>query len=166
MTEQKARETLEAKWWDKWWTRGYSWAALANHSLGDELLEEKKKGLFGESSLQDYWRLDPETGNHRTDDEMWQSGELTEAPDAVLWHRAHVPLKWPDGSDGKAAWGAADKQKLAKILSLRLSKAGQKALKKNFLNKISIIGHSFRGSFYLVSIVCSEQKCRCGPCCR
>lgn len=93
MTEQKTRETLEAEWWDKWWTAGYSWGALANHSLGDELLEDKKKGLFGESSLQDYWRRDPETGKQRTDEEMRQAGELVQTPDGELWHRAHVPLK-------------------------------------------------------------------------
>ena len=131
MTDQKTRETLEAEWWDKWWKTGYSWAALANHSLGHKLLEGKKKGLFGEASLQEYWRRDPETGKLRTDEEMWQAGELVQTPDGELWHRAHVPLRWQDGRDAKEAWDAANKQKLAKILSRRLIEAGQNALKKN-----------------------------------
>jgi hypothetical protein len=131
MTEQKTRETLEAAWWDKWWTAGYSWGALVNHSLGDELLEDKKKGLFGESSLQDYWRRDPETGKQRTDEEMRQSDELVQTPDGELWHRAHVPLKWRDGRPGKLAWSPTDKQKLIKILSLRLTEAGRNAFEKN-----------------------------------
>ncbi|MFN7882839.1 MAG: pentapeptide repeat-containing protein, partial [bacterium] len=131
MTDQKARETLEAEWWERWWKTGYSWAALTNHSLGHELFEGRKKGLSGEASLQEYWRRDPETGKRRTDEEMWQAAELIKTPDGMLWHRAHVPLKWQDGSDAKEAWDDANKQKLANILSLRLTKARQDALKKN-----------------------------------
>lgn len=131
MAEQKTRETLEAEWWEAWWTRGYSWPALANHSLGDELLENNKKGLWGESSLQDYWRRDPDTGKERTNEEMYRLGELIKTPDGMLWHRAHVPLRWQDGRDAKQAWDGANKQKLASILSPRLTKAGQNALEKN-----------------------------------
>jgi uncharacterized protein YjbI with pentapeptide repeats len=130
MTEQKTRETLKAEWWEAWWQKNYSWDNLDLHSLGDELGPRKKKGLFGETSLQDYWRRNPETGESRTDEKMLQSGELVQTPDGELWHRAHVPLKWLDGRPGKEAWDETQNQRLLDILSIRLTEAGQNSLEK------------------------------------
>jgi hypothetical protein len=133
MAEQKTRETLEAEWWEAWWQRSYSWDSLVFHSLGDEFGPRKKKGLFGETSLQDYWRRDPETGEPRTDEKMRQLGELVQAPDGDLWHRAHVPLKWLDDRPAKKAWDDTQNKKLLEILSIRLKKAGENSLENNGL---------------------------------
>lgn len=127
MTEPKTHEALEAEWWDRWWLSDYSWNGLARRGLGGGFVSFGARGLFGEESLQEYWRHDPKTGHRRTDDEMRAAGELISGIDGEPWHLAHVPLKWKDHSPAKNAWAAELTKRVYQILLQRLktSKEGQ-----------------------------------------
>lgn len=120
MSEQKTRETLEAEWWDKWWRRDYSWDGLKSRGLGGDYLALDTKGPNGEVNLQEYWRRDPETGQIRNDDAMIDAGELVVSDDGILWHVAHVPLKWKSEQPAKQAWSGQQQQQLHDILERRV----------------------------------------------
>ena len=120
MAEEKTRETLEAEWWDRWWTEDYSWNGLARQPLGGSYLGEERRGAFGEKSLQEYWRREPDSEKTRTDEELLAAGELLRAPDGALWHIVHVPLTWKDRTGAKSNWNNETKRKLSDILQLRL----------------------------------------------
>ncbi|MCA3314442.1 MAG: pentapeptide repeat-containing protein [Roseomonas sp.] len=120
MTEQKTRETLEDEWWDRWWTEDYSWNGLARQPLGGSYFGEERRGAFGEKSLQEYWRREPDSEKTRTDEELLAAGELTRAPDGALWHIVHVPITWKDRTRAKSNWNNETKRKLSDTLQLRL----------------------------------------------
>jgi uncharacterized protein YjbI with pentapeptide repeats len=124
MAEEKTRETLEAEWWDRWWTEDYSWNGLARQKLGGSYFEEERRGAFGEKSLQDYWRREPDSEKIRTDEELLTAGELIRAPDGALWHIVHVPLAWRNRKDAKSEWDDEKNKKLSDILQLRLLNTG------------------------------------------
>lgn len=89
----ETREEREARWWAAWFEADYSWEGLAKKDiLGG--------GQFGEKTLQDYWRRDPETGKRRTDEALREAGELIEC-EGRWWHLVHLPL---DGDKGKKTW--------------------------------------------------------------
>lgn len=121
MAEPKTHEALEAEWWDRWWLSDYSWNGLARRGLGGGFATVGPRGLFGEESLQEYWRHDPKTGRRRTDDEMRAVGELIPGVDQELWHLAHVPLKWKEERHAKLGWGPELNARLYDILLLRLA---------------------------------------------
>ena len=120
MNDQKTRETLEAEWWDNWWRRDYSWDGLKSRGLGGDYLALDTKGPNGEVNLQEYWRRDPETGQIRNDDAMIDAGELVVSADGILWHVAHVPLKWKSQQPAKKAWSDQQQEQLQKILQRRV----------------------------------------------
>lgn len=120
MAEEKTRETLEAEWWHRWWTEDYSWNGLARQPLGGSYFGEERRGAFGEKSLREYWRREPDSAKTRTDEELLAAGELIRAPDGALWHIVHVPLTWKDGTRAKSNWNNETQRKLSAILQLRL----------------------------------------------
>jgi hypothetical protein len=128
MDEPKTLEALKADWWECWWEADYSWRKLRLHILGEHSVVE---GLLGEKTLQDYWRRHPETAKPRSDDEMLEAGELLISPDGNLWHLAHVPLRWKDGTPAKHGWDFDKNDQLNEILLLRLTKTGESEIEKN-----------------------------------
>jgi GNAT superfamily N-acetyltransferase len=119
MAPAKTPEELAADWWANWWETDYSWNGLAQP---DKKIAGKG-GLHGEQSLQDYWRIDPATGNRRSDTDMRKAGELETAPDGTSWHIAHVPLVWRDGSAAKAGWSDKKRALLTAIVATRINVA-------------------------------------------
>jgi hypothetical protein len=79
-------EDDEKKWWLAWRKVDFSWL-----SIGER---DAKSG----EAWQDYWRSDFKTGAIRSDAELLDSGELEKDSSGRLWHLAHVPLVWDDGS--------------------------------------------------------------------
>src|SRR5580658_4885121 len=75
----------QQNWWDDWYKVDFSWAALAKHRKDEE-------------TLQDYWRKDPTKSSALTDQELLAKGELQKDPLGRLWHIAHVPLAWSNGT--------------------------------------------------------------------
>ncbi len=128
MDEPKTLEALKADWWERWWSADYSWRNLKLHFLGEH---SSREGLWGEKTLQDYWRRDPKTALCRRDDEMLESGELLISPDGNLWHLAHVPLRWKDGTLAKQGWDFDKNDQLNEILLLRLTKTGESEIEKD-----------------------------------
>ncbi len=122
MAEPSARGALESEWWYRWWKANYSWRNLKLHFLGQH---SDREGLWGEKTLQDYWRRDPGTAMPRSDDEMREAGELLSSPDGNLWHLAHVPLYWKDGEPAKQGWDFDKCDQLNEILLLRLITTGE-----------------------------------------
>ena len=91
----ETREEREARWWRGWFEADYSWEGLAKKDiLGG--------GQFGEQTLQDYWRRDPETGGVRDDAMLKAAGELVQF-DGRWWHLVHLP---PSGRGGVESWKA------------------------------------------------------------
>ncbi len=141
-----AAKKSEIAWWKAWRRRDYSWEGLRNHQIGWDhggpktslygkmrLLPQEKKfhgTIFGDNTLQDYWRRDPVTGARRSDEDLIALGELVWSPAGQgkkaapkLWHIAHVPLNWENGSPAKSAWGNAEEQRLTAVLQPRLQQA-------------------------------------------
>ena len=56
---------------------------------------------------------------------MREAGELLSSPDGTLWHLAHVPLYWKDGTLAKQGWDFDKCDQLKEILLLRLIKTGE-----------------------------------------
>jgi hypothetical protein len=112
----KSREQLEADWWKRWWAEDFSWEGLAKKPIYGA------GGLHGEKSLQDYWRRDPAKPDIIRDDRAMESaGELIRAPGGKLWHLAHVPLTWQDGSPAKAALTGDETASMSFLFSARAS---------------------------------------------
>jgi len=128
MPESSKRDVLEREWWDRWWEADYSWRNLRLHFLGEH---SDREGLWGEKTLQEYWRRDPETAMLRSDDEMREAGELLSSPDGNLWHLAHVPLHWKDETPAKQGWDFDKNHQLNEILLLRLTKTGKSDIEKD-----------------------------------
>ena len=122
MLESSKRDVLEREWWDRWWKADYSWRNLRLHFFGEH---SDREGLWGEKTLQDYWRRDPQTVMPRSDDEMREAGELLSSPDGNLWHLAHVPLRWKDGTLAKQGWDFDKDDQLNEILLGRLTKTSE-----------------------------------------
>jgi uncharacterized protein YjbI with pentapeptide repeats len=51
-----------------------------------------------DTTLQDYWRKDPVGTSFRSDDQLLAAKELEKDPFDRLWHIAHIPVAWDDGS--------------------------------------------------------------------
>jgi hypothetical protein len=113
-------ERLEQRWWRAWWAEDFSWPALARKPLGQRA-EGIWSALFKKKALQDYWRLDG-AGNTRTDTQLEREGELVRDPNGRLWHLAHVPLHWPNGTAAKATWNQSQRQHLANVVADRLAR--------------------------------------------
>lgn len=117
-TTPETKEERQARWWRDWWAADYSWDGLAKKEiLGG--------GQWGEKTLQDYWRRDPETGEARTDEAMKAVGELVEHG-GQWWHLAHLPTMGGRES-GAYSWknnlDAPDWVRLATIITDRLAVA-------------------------------------------
>lgn len=111
------REELENAWWDRWWAEDFSWEGLAKKTIAF------KGGLHGEKTLQEYWRRQPgKRGFVRSDDQILATGELVRDPEENLWHLAHVPLTWRDGTAAKSAW-TDGRTLFLQILTTRLEMA-------------------------------------------
>lgn len=114
------REALEYAWWDDWWAEDFSWEGLAEKKIAGT------GGVHGEKTLQEYWRRGPDNPSVlRDNDAMLAAGELVYGPGRKLWHLAHVPLTWNDGSgkNGAAAksdWNDAERENLRDILRRRI----------------------------------------------
>jgi hypothetical protein len=115
-----AHERLEQRWWRSWWAEDFSWPALARKPLGQRA-SGIWSALFKKKDLQDYWRLDA-AGRTRNDAELERQGELVRDPNGRLWHLAHVPLHWPNGTAAKAAWNQEQREYLGKIIADRLAR--------------------------------------------
>lgn len=116
MAPSKTPDELKADWWRDWWAADYSWDGLAHP---DKYIQDGR----GDSGLQDYWRTDPTTKLGRDDNALIAVGELIRAPDGRLWHIAHVPFVWADGSAAKSAWPHETRMRLAAIVTARLGAA-------------------------------------------
>lgn len=138
MAEAKTREEREAEWWEAWWSADYSWAGLRDKEIAGD------GGLHGEKSVQDYWRADPATGEIKADATLEACGELERDPYGFLWHIAHIPLLWRDGSRAKVEWNDARRQKLAAIIAARLRAAGETTASQKMFEKGIITGQDGR----------------------
>lgn len=88
----------------------FSWDALKDHPIDGH--------PSGAKTLQDYWRLDPQTGTLRTDDALRDLGLLEDLND-TRWHALHTPA-----ADGwKAQSGKAMPDALAEEIRLRLAQS-------------------------------------------
>ncbi|MBX9964184.1 MAG: pentapeptide repeat-containing protein [Burkholderiales bacterium] len=78
------------QWWSAWRVDDFSWNGLAARPMppNDD----------GIGSLRDYWLTDPVTGAVRDTGTLTQSGEVIADPAGMLWHLAHVPVRWDDGT--------------------------------------------------------------------
>lgn len=133
MAESNA-EQIQAEWWAGWRRADYTWPGLANKQwpgwiVTDEgsLVEAETGRVFGDprqrsvsglkgrpASLQDYWRVDPQSGQVRTDAEM--EGELILHPSHFrpsdrsrreTYHPVHLPLTYADGTPTvKEGWAS------------------------------------------------------------
>lgn len=112
----ETREEREARWWAAWFAEDYSWEGLKGKFI-------EGGGQFGEKTLQDYWRYDPEADEKRTDAELKAAGELEEF-DGRWWHIAHLP---PRGQGGDESWkadlGASEWARLDAQIAMRLTVA-------------------------------------------
>jgi hypothetical protein len=90
--------------WKAFGRPDYSWKNLAAHRVGACTLEE-------------YWRRDPTSGAQRNDAQM--GAELVQSADGVVWHVAHLPLRWK-GQPEKEAWSDARWADLEAIIDARL----------------------------------------------
>lgn len=132
MAIAKKRKELTAEWW----AADYSWVGL----LDPEKNIAGDGGLHGEISLQDYWRIDPATGNLRGDADMRAAGELETDPDGSLWHIVHVPKAWRDGSAAKAGWSDEKRALLATIVAKRIAAAKECIVKIHFFSRETVNG--------------------------
>lgn len=111
-------EDAEAQWWARWWSLAPNWDHLRYRELAG------RGGEHGATTLQDYWRRDPATGVVRDNDQLLHQGELVEGRFAGdLWHIAHVPMHWQDGSPAKAGWTPAQVHRLVETIAARLAAA-------------------------------------------
>lgn len=122
-------EEAEAEWWKDWWSIDFSWEGLAEKEHSTSSDEEQSIAWQG------YWRRDPISGAMRTDAELLALDELvTEAAKdggtARLWHIAHVPLEWADGSPAKKGWNEEQKARLRAVINARLQTAKESPLDK------------------------------------
>ena len=117
MAEPKSKEEAKREWWAAWWAADYSWEGLANKLI-------QGSGQFGEATLQDYWRRDPETGKVRTDAALKKVGELV-AFAGTWWHVAHLPLR--DQTGETATWktndAVVDWRQLDELIGIRIANA-------------------------------------------
>jgi hypothetical protein len=119
MAEAKTREKWEVDWWRAWWAADYSWGELRRKRVAGT------GGLNRDTDLQAYWRTDPTTGTLRDDDALRAAGELVNDPAGRLWHIAHVPLHWADGTVAKSGWTASNRNALAAVVADRIVTAQQ-----------------------------------------
>jgi hypothetical protein len=128
MAEAMTREQVQAEWWARWWEEDFSWAGLAAKPVGADGFDLIHGGLHGEQDLQAYWRRDPVSDARRDDAALEAAGELLRAPDGALWHLAHVPLHWRDGSAAKAGWNEARRARLAALVAARVAAGAETAV--------------------------------------
>ena len=117
-------EDCVTQWWADWRARDFSWDGLARDDPERPGLNEKLwQGWWIDgngqvtpnedqgvrpANLQDYWRRGPSPApdagslsDAELDLAMEIAGTLVRDPDGALWHLAHVPPSWGDGS---ASW--------------------------------------------------------------
>jgi hypothetical protein len=161
MADAQKKDIL-ADWWVKWREADFTWEGLARDTkdkrlqgwvVADGLLREAENGrIYGQpiletpapvkgrpANLQDYWRADPAPGPNigrlRSDAEMGE--ELVHAEGQPTYHRAHLPLEYPDGAPtGKEGW--AD-DALDAIVHPRLLVASETAWQGEWLER-KIVG--------------------------
>jgi predicted small integral membrane protein len=121
-----AVEQSEIEWWEAWWLSDYSWAGLASP---EKYIADGR----GDSGLQDYWRTDSISGHRRDDEALEALGEIVRGPDGTLWHIAHVPMNWRDGSLAKAGWSEEQRQRLANVIAARVLAAHSLAVRKKVM---------------------------------
>jgi hypothetical protein len=121
MKPSVAHERIERRWWRDWWAEDFSWAALRRRQLGQNK-HWHWSNIFKKKTLQSYWRLDA-SGAERSDAELLREGELVPDPNGNLWHLAHVPLRWRDGTPAKAEWNLAMRDRLRSLVTARLLQA-------------------------------------------
>lgn len=109
------KEERRLRWWKDWRSEDFSWASLAERTLA----------IDGEDgTLQGYWQRNPASDAVRDIGTMRQSGELIADPMGRLWHLAHVPLQWDDGTPTwKADRTDSNWPKFWDIIRARLSAA-------------------------------------------
>lgn len=120
----KSKAELQAAWWRRWWEADHSWAGLAPKPIGANR-DVIHGGRHGETNLQAYWRIDPETAAIRDDPALRAAGELVTGPDGRAWHIAHLPWVWEDGTPAKAAWDGAALERLAAVIRRRIAAASE-----------------------------------------
>lgn len=115
----ETKEAREARWWADWWAADYSWDRLAKKAI-------EGGGQWGERTLQDYWRRDPNTGKRRTAEALKATGELV-AFDGRWWHVAHLPPRSENGEESswKADAPEVFRESLSRIVAARLASANQ-----------------------------------------
>jgi len=134
MTEEKSQEQLEHEWWDAWRKEDFSWEGLDEKLIGqtrDKMVKQREPGpigLYGEKSLQEYWRRDPDTGEVRDDAALMAAGELIRAPNHKLWHIVHTPLFWSNGNSAKCIWDHVTRGKLRACVSARIEAGSETKL--------------------------------------
>jgi hypothetical protein len=93
MIPESSSELLrQEKWWAAWRKVDFSWAALAKHSIA------RDDGSSQEKTLQEFWRSRPNKDVALSDNDLIAIGELERSPTGDLWHIAHVPIAWNDGT--------------------------------------------------------------------
>lgn len=146
MAEAKSREQLEKEWWDAWWAADYSWEGLAKHKISGE------GGLFGEKTLQDYWRRDPETGAVRDDAAMRAAGEIVEI-DGTMFHIAHLPATLKYGAASSKAdlkhpvWANLDLLLAARLAAAAETTIDWKGDVEGRDARAQVVGTVLRGAF-------------------
>jgi hypothetical protein len=111
-------ERLEQRWWREWHGEDFSWQALTRKGLGQPAAGFLSS-LLKRKTLQDYWRVGA-AGKTRTDAELEREGELVRDPGGALWHVAHVPMYWRNGSAAKAQWTEDQRRRLNDLVTARL----------------------------------------------
>ncbi len=129
MADERTRAEREQDWWAKWRRGDYTWAGLQGRAwqgwiVTDEgfVVEAQTSRRYGtakplvaaehqveargrDANLQDYWRADPATGRLRSDEDM--RDELIGADGQPVYHRAHLPLSYENGTPtAKAGWNS------------------------------------------------------------
>jgi uncharacterized protein YjbI with pentapeptide repeats len=119
MAKTPQPKEVEAKWWADWFDANYSWDALQYKKIGGQ------GGILGEATLQEYWRRDPSDPNTiRDDNAMRSANELIPGPDGRLWHIAHLPDRFQDGTETwKTDLQSARWDQLDAIVQARLRRA-------------------------------------------
>ena len=103
--------------WKNWWKADYSWNGLAKkqHTIWAH--------NFPWSSLQQYWRRDPSTGQLRNDAALIAAGELIEC-EGTTFHIVHLPPQLPSGATTwKEDVGAPEWEVLEAITAKRVDAA-------------------------------------------
>lgn len=118
MLSNEPKEERRSQFWESWWKEDFSWEALEGKGIPSDHTIRRYKGTTPDT-LQAYWRSPLEHGPPLTDAQL--KDELVTDPSGRIWHIAHVPLHWEDGSPAKATWSKAQLDSLLAAVAKRLS---------------------------------------------